>query len=594
MSQTELRMWRERAAHADRVWKDHGLAKGAYDESVLDYIAAYRNEQWKGGLGDIPRDQCVTINMVFSVTNTLMATLHARHPVVDVYAENPRSRDNAPVMERALNFLIRQRQLRWKREINRALRSSLLLPGGLVRHVYVPQLEVFDRDGVRIETYDPTKPDFPAVRAWKLWDFRFDPLAGTFDPDGDGDWCAFRSLHTMDQIERNPNLRKRKDLRPTVSIEALDLRSRAMHMLESPETPMLVELWTYYVKSERKWFALSPGCDQPVRDPDDWPVDWPHLPFNFLGFNEQEDDPFPVAFPKVYYDLQMERNKVRTMMAELVKRMRRVIMLFEDGISEADREKVFDGSLAEFIRTVMDPRQVMHEATLGGLDQSLLLYDAKIEDDIRKILGVGDMNRAQRINVESATEAGEVAAGQSLQTGRNQGPFEDFVSDVIATFATVLQQSATQRFVVPILGESDAARLLARSAASPFLDVGPESISGDFVYEVRPGSMLPRDPNAEKKEAVSLVQALKVFMPDAVNMPQLQVDVLRAWDRDPARYLPQAVPTPGGADLGSAQERLSALRGLPPGAERQPQRVDADVASLIASTSTGSSTGTVQ
>jgi hypothetical protein len=307
----------------------------------------------------------------------------------------------------------------------------------------------------------------------------------------------------------------------------------------------MVEVWHLYDKTERKWCSLAPCCKDLVRPWADWPIAWPHLPYSFLGFNTQLDDPFPLSPAEMIWQQQVERNKCRTMMAELMKRLRRVIFVNDEALNEQDAKRLFNEigpELIEFIRTKngADPRVVMAQVNVGGGIGELLMYDAKIEDDIRETLGQSRLDRAQRINVETAQEASAVQAGSAAQRGRNAVPWEDFLSDAVAMFGAALQQRATQEILIPITGIRDARFLAGAEAASLFgqdrLKVTPDQIQGEFIYEIRPGSTLPRNANEEIGKALQWTKIAQEF-PEHVNDRQALTNLAIAMDHDPAQVL---------------------------------------------------------
>lgn len=589
MSELELRLWRERLSHADRVWADHGYSRGTTEGSrrAKTYLNAYRGVQWDFPWGGLPEEELVTDNVVFEVVNTVLAQIYARHPVVDVMATNPQLRDNARRMERLVNHLVQSPKLKQKRQVNRALFDATVLHFGVIRVGFTPASEKLDDQGKLIEFYDPARPDFPWLRRWPVWDFRADPLAESFDADGDARWCAFRSLDFLDQVRRNPGLINRQDLKPTANIEDVGFGK----LTQSPdqvsvEHKDLVEIWTIFDKVDRKWFAISPGSDKPLRNPDDWPEAFAtleRLPYGLLMFNETTDDPFGSPYSEQILPLQVELNKVWTIAHQLMKRMRRIIGVNREELADGEWDKITqDMDLCEFIETKnLDPGRVFSEVRLGGSIQELVLWGLRIRDIIREKTGVSEMDRAQRINVETATEAGAVQAGSSVQRGRNQGPFEDFFSDVISMFGQALQQSLTDAVAIPIVGAEDADALFSQQQETAFERITPKQIEGEFTYSVRPGSSLPRDPQQEMRQELALNEAIQPFG-ELVNLAQRAFDTMRAFDKDPSKQLAPVA-------LQRMRQLIAAQQGIPPGTPTDGGGggIDAQTANLLANPNRG-------
>jgi hypothetical protein len=523
LSPKETEFWRERLEFSHSVWKAQGLTRDSNRIGAEAWLNAYRGVVWsEDGWGNIPVEDLIEVPTAFWVINTQMSGMYARHPIVDVTANRPGSIDAARRMEVLINHLLRSRQLGIKRQLNRALFGALALPAGILRHGFTPEDEFFDKEGNRVERFTPARADLPWMRAVPLWDFRADPQAESFHHKSDVRWCGFRSVLTMDEIARTPGLIKRQDLRPTTTMR----ETQFMRPFDDGR--------------ETKWFALTEGSDKPIRDPDDWPIEWGQLPYNQLGFHEQLDNPFPVAPISMIEDQLRERNKVRTLMAELTKRMRRILLLDETGINTDDLDKVRSGEvdLTEIILTKENPNNVMAVVQTSDFPIGLLPYDAKIEEDIRQTMGQSLLDRGQRINVESGTEAAAVARGAAVQSGLLGGPWEDFVGDAMETFGSALQSPGvlTRQFALPILGQRDAVELLKELGKGPIDPLQPiqsEEIRGSFLYEVRPGSMAPRNPQEEQTKAIANLEVAGKFGGGVLNLPQLLLEWVKAADLDP-------------------------------------------------------------
>lgn len=578
MSATETKMWKSRLfEHATAVWRERGY----YDDSpserqVRRHMEAYKGNQWGFDLGtwDQVESDLVTDNVFFSTVNVLVSSLFARHPVVDVMASGHEYQANASRQERLVNHLVQTPKLKIKRELNKALLDAVLTPWGVIRHGFTPASEKVDKDGHLIEYYDPAKPDFPWIRRVPPWDFLCDPLADTFEPDGDARWCAFRTLAFLEDVKRNPGLIARQDLRPTRRIDVQRLTRAHRKEERSEESNELVELWTVFDKVERKWFTLSPGSDSTLREPDDWPIPtWQSLPFNLLQFNPSPADPFGVAYSELVLPLQVEINKALTIANRLIQSIRRPIFYQKGLLGDGEEAKLETLGLLEFVAVDGNPRDAVLQTQLGGLPQELLFHIRFLIEQIRNTIGVSEMERANRVNVETASEVNQIAAGSQAQRGRNQGPWEDFLSDTFTTFGLSLQFSITDEITVPIVGESDAASLYGDRQGNPFETVTPENIQGEFLYRVRPGSTLPRDPNEDIRRELALNQALAQFG-EVVALPQRAVDTVLAFDKDPSRQL--ATP-----ELMRERQKVAQQQGVPPNAEVDTGGIPPNLAGLL-------------
>lgn len=570
--------WRDRLNHADRVWKKHGYNDQAdWEKSVRRNADAYRGKHWGREDMDDPDSEFMVDNIFYSTINVLMSSLFARYPIVDVLSERPASKDNANIFERLLTHNVQSPKLQMKREWNKVLFDALLYNFGFLRHGFTPSEEKF-RKGKLIDSYDPARPDFPWVRRIPPWDMRVDPLAESFHSNGDARWCAFRSLHYMDEIKNSPTFKARQDLKPTRSINIEKLSGRERNEFrQSPDEPELVEVWTIYDKMSREMFAISPGSDKFLIDPKEWPIPWETLPYNMLQFNPMTDDPFGTTYADQILPLQGQLNSALTIANQIALTLRRVVLLQEDSMDPSEVEKLSQLDRVEFITTRTDPRAAMQELQIAGFPAELIQYIAFLIDQIRQIIGVSELERASRINVQTASEVNQVAAGSQANRGRNQGPWEDFLSESIAAYALGLQKVITRTFTIPIVGEEDADQLFTEGQLNPFETIAPESIRGEFLIMIRPGSTLPRDPNSEIRLETAMNEALGALpAQELVNWPQRAIATVRAFNKKPNRDLtPLAVQ--------NEQQRIANAQGLAGGEPQQPsQGINPQIVSLLA------------
>ncbi len=210
---------------ADREWANNGLLgsddkKGANAVTLeaLQYMDAFRGEH-PDVLGDaVAITDRMVGNMMFSLINTQHAQVTARDPEPIVRPSGGTAADEDAWRRAWLNQKVLQAQIRegkYKRHVDRAVLSALMLPLGAVRHGYTPDIDEYEKDGVIHARFKSEKPDFPWIRTMRPWQVRIDPLVDNFDMDGEARWCAFLNLYTRSQARNNPALIMRDDWKPT-------------------------------------------------------------------------------------------------------------------------------------------------------------------------------------------------------------------------------------------------------------------------------------------------------------------------------------------------------------------------------------------
>lgn len=541
MTDNEKARWRERSAHADHIWREKGLTGESVSDigSIVRLLDAYRGDQWKhiGWLNGVLPDAHLVINSMFSAANTLEAQLLARMPRAAVFGKTAATAPKARSFEQGINWGLSE--VRFKRQANAALRDAFFR-FGVIRMGYTPSDEVFDKSGDAVEIL-PTIADLPWLRRVAPWDIRIDPLADSWHADGGATWCEFISLHTLDTLKRMPGITVPRDLVPTISKDKRSIEESRKQDRYMYEAANLVEVRTVYDLTERKWFQWSIGSDRLLREPADWPEVFKGLeglPYALLAFNEPADDPCPIGYADMVWPLQAERNKVRTMLSELVRRHRRIIVGNKGAFTDdTERDKITDGDVAEIYWAQGPVQEAVRDIPVAGFDQGLLFYDAAIQEDIRETIGQSKMARAQRINVESATEAARVGAGDDVQSGRNQAKTEEWLRDCISMFAKGMQALPDAQWTIPVLGARDASQLMAGQPA--VLQLSAAEIAGEFLFDIEVGSTLPRNDAMEITKGLQWLQIAQQY-PQNVNIPAALADVATALDKDPATALVNA------------------------------------------------------
>ncbi len=543
-----IKTWEDRLRFADRVWERKGLKGGeGAEQTAREGMIAYRNKSDAlSGWGGLDEEAIQKVPITFSSMNTMEAQLLARDPQISLYPRTEAAAEAAPIVENIVNHFIVEQRMR--RQWRRALKDANLVSGfGIVWHGYTPPLRKYklDKDGVPdrlIEVYDPAQPDTPWLRRVPPWDVRIDPTASSFHPDEDAAWAARRYLITP-QCFRDDPMYARINVEPTAM---LDVRATRNHIRrstdEGPDFPKMIEIWEFYDKVNQILFHLSPGAEGKIVTKGGergWPDGIPKegLPFSYLAFNEQADDPFPISYESMIRDQAIELNKLRTMMAELTKRLRRVVLYRSDLLGEGEAERLIEEiGLKEFMEAKGgDMDKIVKEITLGQFPQELMLYEDRIVGTIREILGQSRFQRAQRENVESAEEAARIGHGDDTQVGRNQSAMEEFITDSVRKWYQGFQAVATDDVTIPLMNDNDA-RTLEQAGAS-FQTATPDEIRGEFLFRMRLGSSQPANEVREQQEALQMLATAYKLNDPLLSKPQFLLNWLLAYNKSPKRFL---------------------------------------------------------
>jgi hypothetical protein len=366
---------RKRLLWAKKIWIGKGLiGRESSNNAMRQIIEFYRSNQWqnKGTFGDLPNDVLRVVNKIFPIANRQQAGIAARNPRAQYFPRVEESRTSARHIESLHNYDIREQNHIY--DLNASLRFAQFAPfPGITRHGFTPEAEIRDDKGLLISFESRAHPNRPWIKASAPWNTLIDPRAESFDRNGGATWCAFRSVMTVDQIKRNPNMKNRealKDFRGNISGPWQEMVPEELLAREDPDAGGYVEVWSVYDLEDRTWYQLTlDGVDNWLREPADWPIPWEWLPFNALIVNPQVDTPFPKAMLEGLLPYQIELNQVRTMMSILARQIRRIVIPGHT----VDHVRVADVALAEHREAGAGNRGGLGEpfgvANVGAIDR---------------------------------------------------------------------------------------------------------------------------------------------------------------------------------------------------------------------------------
>jgi hypothetical protein len=489
------------------LWIDKGLI-GDQSSMMRQLIELNRGNQWEhfgalGSLAGLDSTELATVNKVFPVANTIQGDVASRNPQVQVIPRVPQYSTGARPVENLVNYDIDE--LNMKKQANRALMHHLWAPAGFMRNGFTPQ-EEFETDTDkprRMQMYRPAKPDRPWVKAVPIWNILIDPMHESFHPDDGAWWCAFRDIMELEDIRSNPNMISREDLGDfagNIDADWAMMRTEEFKRNEDPDRENHVEVWTVYEAKERTWFQITlDGLDKPLRNPDDWPIPWETLPYSVFSVNEQMDTPFDQAIMDQVGPIQVELNRLRTMIGQLVYRLPRVIGYNQGALNPDELAKLQYAGVKELIGFKGPVKDNLEVVNTGDVPQGLLALNALLTEDLRESIGQSKMDRAQRENVESASEAAFIQQGSDVNTGRISDAFEDFWKDFIRLHMQGRRATMdiTGEETIRIVGQQDADGLQVWESVSPKI------LHGDYEFHVVPGSTRKLDRNAEVQKAAA-------------------------------------------------------------------------------------------
>jgi hypothetical protein len=544
MSATEFKLWRDRLGYVRQYYIRKGILgqQYTYDSSLRRMIDFYRGRQWQHMEEIQGLDEAFqfSVNRVFPIANGLEADIVARNPRVELRPRNPEAIPMVDAVESLVNYDIDE--LNFKKQYRHSFVHHLFAPAGFIRHGFTPSEEWETDKGRRMQMYRPAKPDRPWIQAVPIWNCFVDPTKGGLHVDDGIGWCAYREIMRLKDIRDNPNMIDRAEIADyagNISSEWRDITDQDLRDETDPDENQYLEVFSVYDARERKWFQMTlDAIDKPIRNPAEWPLDWETLPLNTFTVNDQIDTPLALSILSQLEGIQIESNLLRSMMGQLVFRLRRLLGVDKNKLEPAEINKIESGAINEIIETNGPPSEAMATMTSGVFPQELLQYEALNESDAREQVGQSKMGRGERINVESATEAADVQMGQDKHSARINDRFEEFAGEVVRLYMQARRSvmDITGEEVVRIVGRTDA------DGAQEWGRVTPGDLHHDFEFRIVPGSMRRGD---EARETQFAANDLKMAMEDPAtfNVAYFARRLMEARGIDPARGLQKTALT---------------------------------------------------
>lgn len=274
-----------------------------------------------------------------------------------------------------------------------------------------------------------------------------------------------------------------------------------------------VELFTVWDKDTRKKFIVTKNYEAYVNTDDPEGEEWPYE-------MEYKGDPFPVAvhdakrdhttpyswseFKAVEPQIQ-EVNRLRAAIQVHVKRSLPKYLYTEDLGTKADVSKIMNARSDEAVK--VDNLNAIKILEIAPIPPDIYKMAEMARDDYRNTSGMQEFQDESL--AKTATEASIAQGNSEVRKSMRSKQWEQYVVEIAAKLAQLLQQNLDQSVIIEIAGEKGA----------EWLEVNKEQIKGEFWYDIEPGIM------EYKNEATRKQQLLK-FMELSQNNPNVNQRVM--------------------------------------------------------------------
>lgn len=517
----------ERAAEVKKEWRERFRIDLAYDY----YDGVCRPPWWSD-------EEWYTLPWVFEYVQAELPSLYAQDPYFYVKLKRTFQPAAEAILEYEARGKLRQSFLNYLKDeihLKDACRSAIqdtLFQFGICK-VYL-ESDVFEnpsagqpiltedgepllQDGSPMEEPEILTAD-ETYRIERLHpdDFLVDEDAGPTIHDVA--WKAQRIVRSIEEVKEDLRYDKkaRESIRATSISKGQEERQKRKKrgiLFEKPsEEPDLAVLWEIYDLRKEEWLVVSEGSDRFLVEPSDLPAGIEGSPFVDLRFCRRDDSWYPIPIVSQMLDIMREACISRSQVVSHRKRFNRKYVLYRQAFDDAEQAAIqlTDGDDGTVLIADVNPGYApiapIQDAPLDGTNQYEM---AALRSDFADI-ALGSNQRGSGSGVDSATEAGIIAAQTSIRQSDRQAQVVDFLTSIARKLDQLVQPTMTREQAVRVAGPQGEQWVVMDPRAY-------EDIEGEYEYAVSTGSTVPQVPEIER-------QQLMAFLASFGSIPQIFTD----------------------------------------------------------------------
>lgn len=441
--------------------------------------------------------QLNALNYIFAYVKTEIPALSLRDPYIKVNPKKNATIESSKILESAINSLWRTKKI--KRENKKNIQDGKIVGHSWFKTGYTGKTGVVEiGNGQTIETIE--SEDFFGYRVpWDCVTFDSDAI----DPPYDCAWICHTVWAPLDDVKSNKRYKNTDKIRPQEK-KGTNYNS-ATYSEDSPsyQKPMacLKEFWDI---KNKKVFTLTPGVDEYIEEPKEWPYEMRGYPFSFLAFNPVNDEAYPLPDCYMFEPQVVELMKIRAAQLDHIKRFNRQLLTTKKNFDDDAKDQVsmaITGALIE----CEDPEKV-YPLPYPPFQQDAYAIEERLKEDIINVSGQSPQERGatQKTTTRTFRELAQIQRGAENRRSEQIDTVEGFFEDIAGNFVALLQQFADIPYYVRLTGEAPeeiqqalsnrpSAQVSGAITNAQGFTFTKEDIQGEFDFEVVAGSTAPMD-----------------------------------------------------------------------------------------------------
>lgn len=523
---TDAEEWLERIARAKKA-KEEWRKKFRVDLAYQYFEGIQRP-------ANVPEQEWITINMIYSMLQAELPTLYSTDPYFYIslkksYTPNPMDiplfEQRAKVRQAMLNYL--KGELNLKKKARLSIFDAYFQYGVFKVHLYADLLEnpaygnpfaddetnivMLGEDGMPI-----MQPEYlPANQTYCLSrlhpdDFLVDEEAG---PLGDDiAWKAHRVKRPVDDVKEDKKYQKKgrdsvqaTEIKDESDKEREQRKTGGLLTSDSDKKPDIVTIWEVWDRKNKKWLTVAEGSKEFLIEPEEFPPGIEDDPFCDIRFTLRDDSWYPLPPISQLLDSQREYCQNRSKRMVHRKRFNRKYSMYDaaynDPMEAASKlENGEDGTVI----LQQQPGQSVFPIQDAPLDQSEIIELSHLRQDFADLSGAGPNQRGSTQGVDSATESGILEKRSLIREGDRRGLVKDFVVDIARKLDQLIQANITQDQAIKVTGPQGEFWEFVRQQDY-------EPIAGEYEYNIDVGSQLSQLPEIARAQFIQWIGALQSF-----------------------------------------------------------------------------------
>lgn len=526
----------EESSKEDRQKKEaavrNELSRIKHSEDFREQIA--RDYQWMEILKDYHGKSQITalgvsdiyipsLNLVFAYVQSEQPSIYFRDPNIKINPKNPKSINAAKILEKAINYIWRTKRI--KRENKKNVKDTLLVGHSWFKCGYNGSFGSIEQASG--DTYE-------FIRNEEFFGYRIPWDQVVFDTNAmdvpyDCEWIAHKVYVPFEEAkEKYPN----KDLEATVYRKVGDDSTRIRQQDTNNSDSPMVALYEVWDKKKGTVCVVSPGCDEYLEEPKEWPYEIKGFPFSFLQFNDSPSQPYGIPDVYTFRSQIIELIKIRAQQLDHLKRFNRQLQA-DDSLSDDSVNQLTQGITGAVIQGDLSKGDLVKPIIFPNVPADTYAVGTEIKEDLINISGQSPQERGatQKTSTRTFRELAQIRRGAENRRSQKIDCVEDFVEDISGNLVAILQQYADMPFYVRVTGkefqEIQEALSMRPSAQQENAVTSPqgftftkEDVVGDFDIECVAGSTVPLDREQTMDTVLRLLEMLPTLGVQKGPLPQ--------------------------------------------------------------------------